>query len=83
MTKEQWIERITLHFQQSREAMAAGYLNCQWDDLYKFAGKPDRILAVGTDMYYYDCSDGSIQLVCNKINLEVNGLIGTTAINQY
>ena len=46
-------------------------------------GKPNRTQTVGDQAYwYYQCTDGTIQLVMNVLNLQMAGLIQAD-VNDY
>ena len=84
MTKQEWMAKVIKELGQDRTTVYAGYINCSAKDFYRVMGEPIRTQAVGENAYlYYQCTDGTLQLVCYKVNLESNGLLGTTAINEY
>ncbi len=84
ITKQEWKAKVVAQLRQDRTTVIAGYINCSAKDFFRAMGKPDKTQAVGDNaMLYYRCSDGTLQLVCSKLNLEANGLLGTTAINEY
>ena len=61
-----------------------GVASHEKDDFYKLVGKPDKIQEVGDSIYlYYQCSDGRLQLVCNKAVYEHGDMILVTTINRW
>jgi len=83
-SKQEWRARVVKQLHQDMTVVIAGVITCQADDFFQVMGKPRKTQSIGDDaLLYYECTDGTLQLVCSKLNLEANGLLGTTAINEY
>ena len=83
-SKQEWRSRVVKELDQNMNVVIAGFISCQAKDFYRVMGKPSRTQSIGDNaLLYYPCTDGTLQLVCSKLNLEANGLLGTTAINEY
>jgi DNA-directed RNA polymerase subunit RPC12/RpoP len=82
MSKEQWwnkLEDNKLKFPGNRAVM-----NVQKEDFIRIMGKPNRTQSVGEQTFwYYDCSDGQIQMVISGWVLERDGKIFADTINEY
>ncbi len=84
MTKEQWFEKLTetgLSFEIGYRSQGTGSPR---DEFIKIMGGPDRTQSVGDHVYwYYKCSDGQVQLVLYKGNLEIYGRVLVDTINHF
>ena len=79
-TKDAWMTILVSHYGQIAKMHVIGAWNAA--QFKTFMGEPDRTETVGDQAYwYYDCSDGTIQLVMNAPNLSVGLMEGN--INDY
>ncbi len=84
LTKQEWKEKVSKSFDEKVSMLSSGVISCNAKDFYRIMGKPDSTQALGDKaMLYYQCTDGKIQLVCWKHNLEQDGELATTDINEY
>jgi len=72
LTKVQWKDKMARNFRWYPGTPVIGAAN----QFQQVMGKPDRTQTVGDEAYwYYQCSDGTIQLVMNVLNLQVAGFL--------
>lgn len=84
LTKEEWKAQAIKALPDMLGSISSGNISCKSSDFYRMMGKPERSQSIGENTYlYYRCSDGVLQLVCWKQNLEQIGELATTEINDY
>ncbi len=84
MTKQEWKAKVKTAFPEKTGMIGIGVISCDEKEFYEVMGKPAKTQAIGNDAFlYYQCSDGMLQLVCYKNNLEYQKEIATSAINEY
>lgn len=73
-TKAEWLAKVTSHYQNAKWRIIDGWDATQFKSLI---GSPDSTQTQGESSYwYYDCSDGVIQMVLDTRNLPSNRMIG-------
>jgi hypothetical protein len=86
LSKEEWLKKASALSQETptlRAMVAGGILMVQKDKLYAAVGAPTSTQMLETDAYlYWDCSDGQIQVVTNRLMLN-NGMIYGGKINSF
>ena len=81
-TKEEWMEKVKRN--QFYNDYQRQILGIKKDAFVKVMGKPAKTQAVGKQlMWYFECSDGQIQMVINKAMMDIAGEINTEMINEY
>jgi len=82
MSKEQWWKKLednNLKFPGNRAVM-----DVKKEDFIRIMGKPNRTQSLGEQTFwYYNCSDGQIQMVITGWVLERDGKIFAETINEY
>ena len=67
-TKSQWREKLNAHYGQLAQLNVIAYAKTA--EFKKFMGSPDRTETIGDEAdWYYECSDGTVQLSLNAPNL--------------
>jgi len=80
LTKSQWRDKLTAHYGQPARMNIIP--NWQPNEFKKIMGDPDRTQTIGDHAYwYYDCSDGTIQLSLNAPDLAFGIMQGH--VNDY
>jgi len=81
-TKAEWRNRLYKIYPQSKIAPAAS--RCRPEEFMQRMGKPSRTQTVGDSTYwYYECQDGSIQIVMYSQYLNLQNVMVMQAINDY
>ncbi len=80
MTKEPWRAKVNRHF----ELVGNQFLDAvKADEFKRVMGAPSRTQAIGDHVYwYYDCSDGVIQIVTGASSLHSMGIFFGARINE-
>ena len=81
LTKEQWKQKVANHFPVSVNQIS-GMISP--DDFKAEIGTPDRTQTVGDNTYwYYNCSDGVIQMVIDSTALSMYKTMIGAQMNDY
>lgn len=81
-TKEAWMKKLAQ--QEFYHDIARQIAGVEKDAFIRIMGKPDKTQVVGDQLiWYYDCSDGQIQLVLHRGIMDIEDTISTEMINEY
>ncbi len=84
MTKEEWLKKLDENGLNAKIMNRFNGIGCPESEFIEIMGNPDRTQAVGDHIYwYFRCSDGQIQMVIYKGNLEHYGQVLVDTINHY